>query len=71
MVSINAWKEGDLRSNFLLGTLRAGYALWRPARTDNPFSFMVPYGQATHSPDHERHLTFRSQKIQETGGNKN
>ena len=26
-------------------------------------SFVVPYGQASHSPDHERHLTFRSQKI--------
>jgi hypothetical protein len=23
---------------------------------------MVPYGQASHSPDHERQLTFRSQK---------
>jgi len=26
---------------------------------------MVPYGQATHSPDRERQLTFRSQKIDE------
>ena len=26
---------------------------------------MVPYGQAMHSPDRERQLTFRSQKIDE------
>ena len=29
---------------------------------------MVPYGQAAHSPDHARHVTFRSQRIQETYG---
>ena len=31
-------------------------------------SFVVLYGQAAHSPDHERHLTFRSQRTQETFG---
>ena len=46
MVSINAWKKGDLAVKFLVRY---------------PRSCMVPYGQASHSPDHERPLTFRSQ----------
>ena len=51
-VSMN---EGDLRSKPLArsGDRREQIIL---------SSFMVPYGQASHSPDHERWLTFRSQK---------
>ena len=47
--------EGDLRSKPLArsGDRREQIIL---------SSFMVPYGQASHSPDHERWLTFRSQK---------
>jgi len=50
---------------FSLGALRADCKLRDQREQIILSSFMVPYGQATHSPDRERQLTFRSQKIDE------